>query len=288
MEYFVAVIDHGSITKAARALYVAQPSLSQAIRSLERQLGVELFDRVGRRLVLTQDGSAFVEPARRILNDIDRARDTVEDVRELRSGRLDIAALATLAVDPLPALAGAFQQRHPGTLLNVIDPGGSAGVVNQVRRGEVELGLTDLPLNSDYLRSSRLGSQEIVLVLPATSATELPDPVPLADVAGIPLVMEFSDTATRTLIDEVLQDAVHHVAVECGHRQAVWQLVSHGAGATFLPRSLAENELEGVVLRSTVPEIHREIGLVCRPGPLSPAAEAFCAVAGISPPAPRN
>lgn len=288
VEYFVAVVDHGSITKAAQALYIAQPSLSQAIRNLERQLSVELFHRSGRRLVLTSAGEAFVQPARRLLGGIDRARATVSDTSALRSGQLDLAALATLAVDPLPALAGAFQREHPGVLLNVVDPGGSSGVVDQVRRGQVELGLTELPVRSEYLHTRTLGSQEIVLVLPPVLAADLPDPVPLEAVAGIPLVVEFTDTSTRTIIDEVLRDAVHNVAVECGHRQALWRLVSHGAGATFLPRRLAETELDGVVLRSTVPEIHREIGLVFRPGPLSPAAEAFLALAGVSPAEPPN
>jgi DNA-binding transcriptional LysR family regulator len=282
VEYFVAVIDHGSVTKAAQALYIAQPSLSQAIRSLERQLGVQLFHRTGRQLVLSADGEAFVKPARRILQDVDRARSAVHDVRAMGSGQLDIAALATLAAHPLPELAGEFQRRHPGVLLNVIDPGGSARVVDAVRRGNAELGLTKLPLHNSSLRTYELHTQEIVLVLPPELAEQLPDPVPLAAVAGIPLVLEFTDSTTRTIVDDVLDTAMQTVAVECANRQAVWDLVAHGAGATFLPRHLAETELEGVVLRSTVPEIWRSVGFVHRPGPLSPAAEAFLAIAGIS------
>ncbi|MEU6267995.1 LysR family transcriptional regulator [Saccharopolyspora shandongensis] len=281
VEYFVAVIDHGSVTKAAQSLYIAQPSLSQAIRSLERQLGVQLFHRTGRQLVLSPDGEAFVEPARRILRDVDRARSAVHDVRAMGSGQLDIAALATLAAHPLPELAGEFQRRYPGVLLNVIDPGGSARVADEVRRGNAELGLTKLPPQNSSLRSQELCTQEIVLVLPPELADRLPDPVPLEAVAGIPLVLEFTDSTTRTIVDDVLDPAVQTVAVECANRQAVWDLVSHGAGATFLPRHLAETELEGVVLRSTAPETWRSVGFVHRPGPLSPAAEAFLEIAGI-------
>ncbi|QUH06090.1 LysR family transcriptional regulator [Saccharopolyspora erythraea] len=274
VEYFVAVIDHGSVTRAARELYIAQPSLSQAIRSLERRLGVELFHRTGRKLVLTPDGESFVEPARRILRDVERARAAVDEVRTTVAGSLDIAALATLAVDPLPELAGEFGRRHPGVLLNVIDPGGSAAVVAEVRRGRAELGLTDLSVRAETLRSLPLRTQEIVLALPPAMAERLPDPVPLSAMADIPLVMEFGDTTTRALVD----DAVRFVAVECAHRQAIWELVSHGAGATFLPRELAERELDGVVLRSTAPRLERSVGVLFRPGPLSPAAEAFLAV----------
>lgn len=284
VEYFVAVIDHGSVTKAAQALYIAQPSLSQAIRSLERQLGVQLFHRTGRQLVLSPDGEAFVEPARRILQDVDRARSAVHDVRAMGSGQLDIAALATLAAHPLPELAGEFQRRYPGVLLNVIDPGGSARVVDSVRRGDAELGFTKLPPQNSSLRSRELCTQEVVLALPPELAERLPDPVPLAAVTGIPLVLEFTDSTTRTIVDDVLDTAAQTVAVECANRQAVWDLVSHGAGATFLPRHLAETELEGVVLRSVVPEIRRSVGFVHRPGPLSPAAEAFLEIAGTTAP----
>jgi DNA-binding transcriptional LysR family regulator len=77
----------------------------------------------------------------------------------------------------------------------------------------------------------------------------------------------------------VLGQAVGFVAVECAHRQAIWELVMHGAGATFLPRRIAETELRNVVVRSTSPQVRRTVRLVFRPGPLSPAATAFLDVA---------
>ena len=279
VEYFVAVIDHGSITKAAQALYIAQPSLSQAIRGLERRLGVQLFQRTGRRLVLTADGTAFVEPARRVLRDVQRARGAVQDVRAMTTGQLDIAALATLAAHPLPQLAGAYQRRYPGVRLNITDPGSTGRVLDEVRRGDAELGLTKLPVDNASLRAVPLADEEIVLVLPPDLAASLPDPVPLESVRGIPLVLEFTDTSTRDIVNDVLDPAEQSVAVECAHRQAIWDLVSQGAGATFLPRELAERELSGVVRRSTVPEIRRSTGLVHRAGELSPAARAFVELA---------
>ena len=280
VEYFVAVIDHGGITKAARALYIAQPSLSQAIRTLERQLGVELFDRSGRRLTLTPDGTAFAAPARKILADAELARTKVHAVRDLAAGRLEVSAVSTLSVDPLPELTSRLLEQHPGILVNVMDPGSSAGVVGQVRRGEAELGLTDLPVRSDTLQTRELWEQEIVLALPPALAAGLPDPVPLAETATVPLVMEFS-AGGRSPVADALDGVIDHVAVECAHRRAVWDLVMNGAGAAFLPRQIAENQLRGVVVRSTVPAIRRTVGFVFRPGPLSPAATAFLGVAEV-------
>src|SRR5580704_6663240 len=100
---FVAVVDHGGVTRAAAELHVAQPSLSQTIRSLEHEFGVELFHRVGRRLVLTSAGEALLGPARQVLRDMDTVGASVAQVKGLTAGRLDLVAEPTLATDPVAA-----------------------------------------------------------------------------------------------------------------------------------------------------------------------------------------
>ncbi len=109
MTYFVAVIDHGGITKAAQALYISQPSLSQAIRTLERRLGTTLFDRTGRRLTLTDDGRTLEVAARRILADVDRAKSKVASVRELESGRVEIVTFSAFSIHPVVELVRRFR-----------------------------------------------------------------------------------------------------------------------------------------------------------------------------------
>src|ERR1700739_923832 len=121
LQYFLAIVDEGGVTRAAERLRVAQPSLSQALRSFERELGVQLFDRVGRGLRLPSAGEALVGPARQVLRAIDEARGAVTGVVELSTGTLEIAALATLAVDPMAPLIGRFRERHPGIRVDVLE-----------------------------------------------------------------------------------------------------------------------------------------------------------------------
>src|SRR3954471_11650585 len=111
--YVIAVVDHGTFTAAAASIPVSQPALSQAVASLERELGADLFYRIGRQVTLTPAGEAFVEPARRMLRDADVARAAVADVAGLPTGRLDIVCLPTLVVDPLVDLVGRFRRAHP-------------------------------------------------------------------------------------------------------------------------------------------------------------------------------
>src|SRR3954470_19972801 len=145
LEYVVAVVDHEGFTRAADALSVAQPSLSQGVRTLEKELGVELFHRLGRHVALTAAGEALLVPARRMLRDAEVARAAVAEVRGLVAGQLDLAALPTLAADPLAPLVGAFRSAHPGITVFVTEPEEGSAVSDLVRSGRVEVGFTDLP-----------------------------------------------------------------------------------------------------------------------------------------------
>src|SRR5437773_2312171 len=119
LEMFLAVADTGTFTRAAQAVHVSQPALSQAVRELETELGTHLFDRVPRGAVLTAAGEALVGPARQALRDVETARAAVAAVAGLEAGRLDLCAIPTLAVDPMPALVGAFRVRYPKVALTL-------------------------------------------------------------------------------------------------------------------------------------------------------------------------
>src|SRR5205807_1938735 len=106
----------------------AQPSLSQALRAFEAELGVELFHRVGRGMRLSSAGEQLVGPARQVLRAMDDARSAISGVTELRAGRLELATLATLAVDPMASLIGRFRDRYPGIEVDVYEPETAAGV----------------------------------------------------------------------------------------------------------------------------------------------------------------
>src|SRR4051794_28969743 len=112
--YVVAVVDEGGFTRAAEAMHVAQPSLSQAVRTLEAELGVELFHRSARAVRLTAAGQALLGPARQALRDAASARAAVAAVVGLEAGHLDLTCLPTLAVHPLTELVGRFRRAHPG------------------------------------------------------------------------------------------------------------------------------------------------------------------------------
>jgi DNA-binding transcriptional LysR family regulator len=212
-----------------------------------------------------------------VLRDAELGRGKVAAVRELRAGRLQVAAIADLTVDPLPQLVSRLRSRHPGIEVRVSDPGSPAGVTVAVRQGAAEIGLTTLPVKADALTTRSLWSQRIVLAMSPTLAEGLPDPLPQEMIKEVPLILEKDDRLADLLADARLVPET--VGIRCTHRQTIWELVMAGAGAAFLPEGIAAGQLTGVVLRVPHPEIRRDVGLVYREDQLSPAGAAFLAVA---------
>ncbi|MFD6064210.1 LysR family transcriptional regulator [Rhodococcus wratislaviensis] len=127
--------------RAAAALYLAQPSLSQAIRTLERRLGTELFDRSAHPVCMTAAGERFAPAARELLADLDRARLAVHAVRDLQSGRLDIVTHAVFSVEPLVELVHRFRKAYDNILVNVLTAKSSEDARELVRHGAAELAI---------------------------------------------------------------------------------------------------------------------------------------------------
>ncbi len=282
VEYVLAVIDHGSFTAGAAAAGVTQPSLSEGVRRLETELGVRLFDRVGRAVLVTDAGRAFEGPARRMIRERALVLDAVGAVRELDTGTLDLVALPTLAVDPLASLVGRFRMLHPGVVVRVAEPEDASAVADRVADGHSEVGLAELPARRDDLVAIPLGRQEILAVCPPGTRLPAPGRLPVARLAGMPLVATPPGTSTRDLLDRALAAAsvAPLIAVQISQREAIAPLVLSGAGTSFLPRPMAEAlQAQGAVVARLVPALTRTIGLLYRAHPLTPSARAFVELA---------
>lgn len=284
LRYAIAVADHGTFTAAAAASHVAQPSLSHAIAGLERELGVALFDRLGRRVAPTAAGAAFVPAAREVLRALESVRAEVDAVAGVIAGHLDLVALPTLAVDPVTPLVGSFRRAHPGVLVRLAHPDHTGELLARVRSGASELGITELPLaesrTAGRVVSRVLQRQELVAVLPPGSTA--PPRLDATELAARPMVTMPAGTSTRDALDAALtgSGARIDVAVETDQREAIGPLVLAGAGAALLPRPMAAVvALQGGIVVPLDPPLWRQIGIVHRDAPLSPAARAFLALA---------
>jgi LysR family carnitine catabolism transcriptional activator len=281
LRYALAVVDHGTFTAAAEVCFVAQPSLSHAVRTLERELGTPLFHRLGRRTALTAAGEAFVPAAREVLRAIETVRAGVDAVTGVEAGHLDLVALPTLAVDPITPLVGAFRTAHPGVTVRLAHPEDTSELVELVRSGSSEIGITELPVAAERIATVPLGRQELVAILPPGSPR--PRHLELAALARRPLVTQRRGTSIRDALDAALavSGADATVAVETDQREAIVPLVLAGAGAAVVPRPMAIlARRDGAVVAPLRPALWRQLGLIHRDAPLSPAAQAFVELTG--------
>ena len=256
LEYFLAVVEHGGFTNAARVLYVSQPSLSHAVAALEAELGGALFHRLPHGTTPTAAGEALIVPARQVARDLSTAAATVREVLGLSGGRLDIVAQTTFAVDPLARLLGEFLRSHPNVTVQVTDPEQGTQVGQLVRSGDCELGLVNAAVPCAELESVLLAEQTLHLVLPPGHGWQRA--VGLAELAELRFVATPQGTATRGVLDDALQQAglAPTIAVETTHRAMIVPLVLEGAGAALLPKSMAENaRVKGAVVVTTEPEL---------------------------------
>ncbi|MQA11634.1 MAG: LysR family transcriptional regulator [Pseudonocardiaceae bacterium] len=282
LEYFLAVIEHGGFTTAAAALRISQPSLSYAIKTLERDLGAVLFHRLPRGVRLTDAGEAFAESARLIVREIETARAQVEAIAGLVAGRLDVVSLPGLVVDPLAPAIRNFHHRHPKVRIRIEQVDAPTDVRDAVRTGTAELGLTDElhPTDRD-LTGELLTEQELVAALPPGSTAPPDGAMDLRTLLHTNLVTGPPGGAMRDFLAGEAAKIGHEFspAIEVTGRGSTLYLALAGVAVIPLPRPLAElARLGGAVIVPLRPRQSRHVYLLRRGAFLSPAARTMCAV----------
>ncbi|WP_169982424.1 LysR family transcriptional regulator [Microbispora sp. H10836] len=278
LRYVVATAEHRTMTDAARSLYIAQPALSRAIRDLERELGMTLFARSGRGVVVTAQGRRVVKLAREAL-------DAVAEIEAFATQGNSSGAELRIASTPSlePGLAGrllpAYAAEHPGIRVHIVRCEGREGVVSAVREQRADLGLTDLPVPTDLV-SHPLERQEIVLISPP--GLDLPDPVPVARLNGMRLVLPAPGSPRRREFDQIF--ATYGVrpipAVESDERRGWLRAVREGRASLLWYRSMAEQAARaGLVVRSLDPSLRKIIAVVHARRRLPAMAQDFVALA---------
>ena len=203
LEIFVAVIDQGGYSRAATALGITQPSVSQAVRRLEEQLGVALFRRAGRTVVLTEIGQAIEGPSRAVLRDVAGLEATVTAHRELAAGVLRIGTLPTLAATVAAGVIATFRRRHPGVAVQIADERRPALLLDMVADGRCELVFTEQRTRRPGLVSVPLGRQDLVAILPPDTP-DPPEALRLAALAELAFVLAPPGTSVRAQIEGAL------------------------------------------------------------------------------------
>ncbi len=277
---FCQTVRLGSVSRASEALFVSQPAVSQQLQALERELGVVLFERSGRRLVPSREGQLLYEMAQPLVESIDGLEASFRDkVRGLDAGELNIAANSSTILYLLPKIVERFRQRHPTvrlTLHNAI----SADGTDLLRSDAADLAvgsMMDVPADLSYAPVYRF---QQVLIAPPDHPLTARRHITLEDLSPYPLVLPPRRQITWRLVDLVVQQhrVPYTVALEVGGWEVIKQYVAMGLGISIVTAiCLTEADRQRLAARSLARWFpSRSYGIVMRKGKfLSAQARAF-------------
>jgi DNA-binding transcriptional LysR family regulator len=278
---FVEVARTGNLTRAARALDVTQPALSERIAGFEREVGVDLFVRSHRGVRLTDAGRALVPHAERALRAVEDGRRAMDELRRGIGGRLVVGAAPAVSTYVLPGVLRRFNVAHPDVELGV-RTGHSEEVLEMVLRGDVQVGVVR-ELRHPEVETIPLYEDELVLVVPRGHRFVGRARVPIADLATEHLVTFDRASSYTELTQALFREAgiVPRGTIELDNIDAAKKCVVQGLGVALLPRQAVRDELSRgslrqVALAGSRPIRRRIVALRRRDaGPAMPIVAAF-------------
>lgn len=283
LEVFVKVAELRSFSRAAEALFLTQPTVSEHVRALEEDLGVQLLDRLGRGAVPTRAGDLLLEYAHRVLVLMREARQAIDQFQGRLIGELEVGGSTIPGEYILPALIGQFKAKYPEVSIR-LRVGASQQVSEWVQEGRVEIGMVGARPDSRALVARELLADRLVIIVPPDHPWSSRQSVTLADVRTEPLVLRERGSGTRQALERALAEAgtdlsALRVAGEMGSAQAVKQAVRAGLGVSLVSRLAVEDECRARLLVCLAVRdlgVSRSFHLVThRDRSRSPLAQAF-------------
>lgn len=277
LEYFVAVAEEASFTRAASRVHVAQPGVSAQVRRLESELGQQLLDRSGRSVRLTEVGSAVLPFARAALDAVANARLAVDDLAGLVRGQVTVGMVSGCALPVLAELLAGFHDRHPGVAIALVEDN-SDRLVDRLRDGRLDLALIgwaeQTPADID---SVVLVDEELVAVAapghPLAGAGA--GAITIRQLRDLPLVSLPRGTGVRAALDAACAAAgfTPRIVFEASALPMVVELAGRGLGLAVVPASIPNGP---GILRLTDPQLRSRLELAWPSAPAAnPAARAL-------------
>ncbi len=283
LESFCRVVEEKSFTRAAEAMLLAQPTVSEHVRNLEEQLGQKLVDRLGREVVPTPAGRLLYGYARRILTISRQAVEAVEQFGGTLTGRIMIGSGTIPGTYILPALIGQFRQQYP-TIKTTLQITGSRNVGVRVLEGALEMGVVGARWKEERFIWERIFADELTLIVPPDHVLASRTHVTLQDIMAEPFVLREPASGTRQVFARILRRAGYRESMlkevaEMGSTAAVTEAVKAGLGVAVVSRRAARDGIRCGTLaevRLHGQDMNRHFYLILRKNrQLSPVTEVF-------------
>lgn len=276
--HFVAVVEAGGFNRAARALHVSQPALSKSIKSLESELGIQLFQRSPAGAQISSAGKKLIQRARSIIRDMDDFARAAQGDKGQLLGSVDVALSPGPVIEPTSTIVAQLHEVHPLVRFNGIGHSNSQSALEAMIHSETDVaifGQIESP-ESPGAVFHIIAHQEVIIVAPSESTLAQRGPVAVSDLTGQSFVLPPRSTNVRREFEQMsIEIGDYTVVAEASHREALLPMVARGLGITLLPSAWTELvEAMGFRALHLDPPIKVPIWLGYQPAH-SPAAGAF-------------
>ncbi|MBP2001905.1 DNA-binding transcriptional LysR family regulator [Paenibacillus shirakamiensis] len=267
MQYLIEVARQQSFTKAAEALYITQPSISKTIRQMEEELGVVLFDRVGKRIELTDAGVILVKQAQQIVTAFQHVSAELDDLRNLKQGHLRIGLPPMVGASFFPKVIGDFHAQYPQITIQLFEDGGKK-VEADVASGELDVGVAVLPVQVEGLKSFSFVEEKLNLLLHPSHPLASKKIISMAELEQQSFVLFREDFV---LHDRIIAACAREgfqprVIYESSQWDMISEMVAANLGIALLPETICRDVDQSriSILELASPSIPWNLGMIWR------------------------
>ncbi|HIP67379.1 MAG TPA: LysR family transcriptional regulator [Chromatiales bacterium] len=262
LQAFTQVAETGSFSNAAERLHITQPAISKRIATLEQQFNTKLFDRIGRKIQLTEAGRTLMPKARTILQELEESKRLINDLSGEIQGPLRLATSHHIGLHRLPPILRKFRRHHPGVSLDLhfMD---SEDACRLIEKGDLEIGIVTLPTTKfSNLKTEKLWDDPLAFVCHPEHPLCTGQKIKLAALIEHDAILPGAGTFTRDLIDQLFQQAGHSpkIALETNYLETLKMMVSVGLGWSILPKTMLDKDLCEIKIMDCQPT--RQLGII--------------------------
>ncbi len=250
LKIFYEVATKLNMTEAADNLYISQPAVSQTIRELEAEYDVKFFDRLGRKLYLTQEGELFLQYVRRILNLYQECAATFQDLRGAKKGKLSVGASTTIGIYILTDIIGRFQKQHRGVEV-ALTIENTRIIEDFILKNRIDFAFVEGPVNSPELVADYFCDDELVFIIPPEHPWAERVEVNPQEIERERFLIREKGSGTREVVETALaaQGVQYHLGMELGNTEAIKKAVAAGLGISCISERCIRQEVAEERLR---------------------------------------
>lgn len=266
LRIFYETAIHLNMTKVAKSLYISQPSVSQAIGEIEDELGVKLFDRIGRKILLTHEGESYLNYTRRILNLYDEASETMKKMSNSELGKINIGASTTIGIYILPDIIRNFAEKNNNIEISLIIKN-TENIEKLILENKVDFAFIEGDIHSEEINYKKVWEDEIVFITPKTEEWEKIKILSRDTLMKENFIMREEGSGTREIVQNYLtrNDINYKIYMELGSGEAIKKTVEAGLGIGCISKLCIKDEIFNdklLVKRFEAGNIKRDLSLI--------------------------